>query len=109
MQTPSASPGMPSEPLPIAQVTTGMSVVDAAGEEVGTVTDVKMSGTATPDDVPDELRARLAGEGFLRVGGSGLMAGDFYVAGPQVTGVTTTGGDGVVQLAVRKDDLHRAG
>ena len=100
---------MPTEPLPIAQVTTGMTVVDSAGEEVGTVTDVKMSGTATPDDVPDELRTRFTEQGFLRVGGSGLTAHDVYVAGPQVTGVTTTGGDGVVRLAVRKDDLHRAG
>ena len=100
---------MPTEPLPIAQVDTGMTVVDSTGEDVGTVTDVKMSGTATPDDVPDELRTRFAEQGFLRVGGGGLMAHDFYVTGPQVTGVTTTGGDGVVQLAVRKDDLHRAG
>ena len=99
---------MPAEPLPIAQVTTGMTVVDVDGEEVGTVTDVKMAGTATPDDVPDEPRTRLSEQGFLRVDGSGLTAPDFYVAGPQVTGVTTTGGDGVVQLAVGKDDLQRA-
>ena len=100
---------MPTEPLPIAQVNTGMTVVDSAGEEVGTVTEVRMSGTATPDDVPDEVRTRLAEQGFLRVGGSGLLAHAFYVAGPQVTGVTTTGEDGVVRLGVRKDDLHRAG
>jgi hypothetical protein len=38
-------PQTPTEPLPIAQVNVGMTVVDATGEEVGTVTAVQMPGT----------------------------------------------------------------
>jgi hypothetical protein len=35
---------MPTRPLPIAQVATGMAVADAAGEDRGQLTGVQMPG-----------------------------------------------------------------
>jgi hypothetical protein len=59
MQPPtSANPGAPVRPLPIAQVTTAMTVVDSAGEGVGAVTAVEMPGT---DVRPDSGTVNLTG------------------------------------------------
>jgi hypothetical protein len=118
-------PDIPSSPNPIAQVTPGMHVVDADGEEVGT--DIAaapadrnavtaqdppsgagvLSGKAPhPDDgdepeVPADLAARLLRTGYLKVDGQGLLARDLYVEADQVAGVTQD----VVQLTVPRDQL----
>ena len=108
----STGPGGPDHPLPIAQVSTGMTVIDATGDEVGTVTAVEMPGTEVrPDlsDGTDDGAGRLMSEGYLRVGGSGLFAKAWYADGSQVADVTTTDEEGVVTLTVNKQDLHRAG
>lgn len=110
MQTPrSTGPGEPARALPIAQVSTGMTVVDAAGDEVGTVTEVRMPGTGDRPEVPDEQAGPLMAEGWLRVGSSGPLGSAFYAAGTQVADVTTTQDEGVVTLTVGRPDLHRAG
>jgi hypothetical protein len=97
-----AQPGMPTEPLPIAQVNTGMTVVDAAGDEVGTVTAVEMPGAGGPG------RDDLAATGCVRVEGTGPLGKDLLVGGDQIAGVTTTE-NGVVTLAVRRDALTEDG
>ena len=104
---PSDDPDMPTRPLPIAQVHTGMTVVDSAGDEVGTVTEVRMPGTGHAE-VPDHQAGALRESGFVRIAGHGLLAADHYAAGSEVYDVITTD-DGVVTLTVRKDDLRRAG
>lgn len=109
MQPPrSTGPGEPARPLPIARVTTGMTVVDAAGEEVGTVTAVEMPGTPSAPDLPDEQRGPLVEAGYLRAEASGLLSSAaFYAGGWQIGEVTTTQDEGVVTLVVRKEQLHR--
>src|SRR3712207_1696267 len=98
----SAVPGMPTEPDPLAQVRDGMTVVDVAGEQVGTVTAVQTPGT----DVRPELRAGEAesfmSTGYLRVDTSGVLSADAYVAGEQIADVVEADG-GVVNLRVRKE------
>jgi len=107
-----AVPGMPTEPDPIAQVNVGMRVVDAAGDELGKVTEVKMPGTASAGDVdlPSEHADRLARAGYVRVDG-GLLSHDLYVEAGQVAGVDEVGGgdEGVVTLAVTRDQGTRQG
>lgn len=109
----STGPGGPDHPLPIAQVSTGMTVIDAAGDEVGTVTAVEMPGSETrpdlSDDGTDDGTSRLMSEGYLRAGSSGLFAKAWYAGGSQVADVTTTDDEGVVTLTVSQQDLHRAG
>jgi hypothetical protein len=105
----STGPGEPDRPLPIAQVSTGMTVVDAAGDEIGTVTAVEMPGTEVRPDVPEELAGRLMAEGYLRAGGTGLLAKAWYAGGSEVADVTTTEDEGVVTLTADKQELHRAG
>ena len=83
--------------------------VDAAGDEVGTVTEVRMPGTGDRPEVPDEQAGPLMAEGWLRVGSSGPLGSAFYAAGTQVADVTTTQDEGVVTLTVGRPDLHRAG
>lgn len=120
-------PDVPTSPDPIAQITTGMQVVDAAGEEVGTVAEVRLadpnavtaqepptgdgvlSGKVphTEDgdepDVPADLAARLLREGYVKVDGHRLLADDLYVAADQIGTVTQD----VVTLAVPRGQLVR--
>ncbi|MEU8607297.1 hypothetical protein AB0C29_04760 [Actinoplanes sp. NPDC048791] len=109
----STGPGRPDHPLPIAQVSTGMTVIDAASDEVGTVTAVEMPGTGIrPDlsgDGADDGAVRLMSEGYLRAGSSGLFAKAWYADGSQIADVTTTGEEGVVTLTVTTQELHRGG
>jgi hypothetical protein len=103
-------PGMPTEPLPIAQVNTGMLVVDADGDEVGTVSAVQMPGTgmgAAAPDLPPAVADRLARAGYLRVEGGGLLSRTRFVEADQVAGVAETDG-GVVTLNVPGDALTSA-
>ncbi len=99
-----ATPGMPTEPDPLAQVNVGMQVVDAAGEEVGTVADVYMPDTGPEPEVGAGDAQRLRRSGYVRVKSGGLLHHDLYVEGPQVADVAEMGG-GVVTLNVAKDAL----
>jgi hypothetical protein len=118
-------PDVPTSPEPIAQVSSGMRVIDADGEEVGTVDTVKMGdpnavtvqapptggggmlsamASAVPADEPDvpaDAAARLMRAGYVKVDGVGLLTGAIYVTADQVADVT----DDVVQLRVRPSDL----
>ena len=102
-----ATPGMPTEPEPIAQVNTGMQVVDSAGEEVGTVSAVQMPDTGDAADVPPADADRLRRTGYVRVETSGLLSHDAFVEAGQVSHVDEVDG-GVVTLNVTKDRLLRA-
>jgi hypothetical protein len=107
---PGNSCGMPShipdEPLPVAQVNVGMTVVDAAGEEAGTVTAVQMPGTDVRPDVTAGIAERLMDTGYLRIDGTGLLSNDTYAAGDQITAITE-GEPGTVSLRVGRDELYR--
>jgi len=116
---------------PIAQVREGMTVVDAAGDEIGKVDYVKMGDpeavTVNPADATDDrggilegaadvltgrdaddLPTTLAGEmlrvGYLRVDTKGWFSKDRFVPADAIQGVM---GDRV-QLAVTKDELIEA-
>lgn len=112
---------------PIRQVRTGMAVVDADGNKVGTVDDVRMadSGTVTaagqgsPDsdtvlswlgqafgagsDMSRQAQERLARLGYLRVDASGIFSGHRYAAADQIAAVS----EDRVHLSVAADQLFR--
>jgi hypothetical protein len=103
-------PGMPTEPLPIVRVNVGMTVVDAEGEEVGTVAAVQQPGTDVRPDLPAGDAENLMGTGYAEVNGSGHRDTDVYVGGHQIAGVTdepAVDGGGVVALSVAAARLHR--
>ena len=102
-----ATPGMPTEPDPLAQVNVGMQVIDSAGDGVGTVADVYMPGTGPEPAAEAGDAERLHRGGHVRVKGSGLFAHDVYVEGAQVAEVTEMDG-GVVRLSVPRDSLIRS-
>ena len=99
---------MPTEPEPLAQVRDGMTVVDAAGEQVGTVTAVQTPGTAVRPDLTTGQAESYMSTGYLRVDTSGVLSADAYVPGQQIADVVETDG-GVVNLRVGKEELTRAG
>lgn len=103
-----AGPGEPTEPLPIAQVNTGMSVVDSAGEHIGTVSAVQQPGTDVRPDAPEGAAERLMVTGYLRIDVDGLGSADAYASGDDVADVSE-GDPGVVTLTVAGDALFRAG
>lgn len=98
---------------PMERVIEGMTVVDAAGEKLGTVAYVKLgdsqavttqgnepgelgvlgavpspaSGEREPD-VPEPLRSQLLRAGFIKVDGPGLLDPDRYVRGDRVGDVS---------------------
>ena len=109
---------------PIGEVQEGMTVLDSAGDKVGTVRAVRMgdpqAATAQgqeraegkgilgqlaaafeTDTLPDAAKERLARLGFLRVDATGLFSGDRYVASNEIAGVR----DEVVHLSVTADHL----
>ncbi len=117
---------MSFDPGSIAEVRTGMSVLDRHGENAGTVETVKLGDPQAVTDqgrvayggmvedlksafgggepqVPDELAARLVRIGFVKVDGKGFLDRDLYVAADQVDAVTA----GVVHLTVTRDELMR--
>jgi hypothetical protein len=102
-----ATPGMPTEPDPLAQVNVGMLVVDSAGAEVGTVEVVKMSDTATPDDLPPAHAERLRRTGYVKVKAGGVFGHDVFAEGRQVAEVAEVDG-GLVTLNVPAQDLVQA-
>ena len=109
---------------PIREVATGMTVVDADGETVGTVGHVHTAGRSTaPADRPSEAagdpfgwvaetfdsgtglsrmsQERLARLGYVRVDAGGLFTGHRYVEADQIASVA---GD-EVRLSVAADQL----
>jgi hypothetical protein len=100
-------PVTPREPLPIATVNVGMTVVDRDGAEAGTVSAVQMPGTEVRPDVVAGVAEELMGVGYARIDGTGLLSNDTYVGGDQIRD-TVEGEPGVVNLRVGRDALHRA-
>jgi hypothetical protein len=96
----------PSTPLPIATVNIGMTVVDADGEEAGTVSAVQMPGTDVRPDAPAGVAEELVATGYVRVDGTGFLSNDTYAAGTQIRD-TVEGEPGVVNLRVRREELFR--
>ena len=97
----------PAEALPIAGTNVGMTVVDPAGEEAGTVTAVQMPGTDVRPDTVAGVAEHLMGAGYIRIDGTGLLSNDTYAGGDQIAG-TVEGEPGVVNLRVPRTELHRA-
>lgn len=117
-------PDIPDSPSPITQVTEGMRVIDADGEEVGVVDIVRLSDpdavtvqapvgaagslsdllgeTAVEEpEVPADAAARLLRGGYLKVDGEEPFDVAVYVEADQIADVS----DDVVQLSVGTDDL----
>ena len=104
---------------PISQVREGMTVVDAAGNELGKVDYVKMGdpsamttmgeemdtggllGGDDEPDVEDPFRSELIRVGFIKVGGSGLFGRARYAPADQIASVE---GD-TVRLSIDKNAL----
>jgi hypothetical protein len=113
------------EAEPIAQVREGMTVVDAAGEELGTVEHVKMGnpeaattggnaqGYTDPvieiaatafgagADVPEPKRSQLLRYGFIRIDGAGLSDSDRFVRSDKIQRVVGS----TVYLTASKSQL----
>lgn len=112
----------------IGLIEKGMTVLDAAGEPVGTVEDVGMgdpsadttqgnrpqvgmigaiaegvTGRQPEPDVPGPMRDQLLRYGFVKIDGPGLFHTNRYVRSDRIASVT---GD-TVTLTVRKDDLPK--
>lgn len=104
---PQFTPEMPVDALPIARVTTGMSVVDSLGDTIGTVTAVQLPGTGVRPDVAAGTAEHLISTGYLRIDTAGLFATDVYASGDQIV-ESAEGEPGVVTLGGSHDDLHRA-
>lgn len=100
-------PQTPTEPLPIATVKVGMTVVDSGGEQAGTVTAVQMPGSDVRPDAVAGVAEELMGVGYVRIDGTGLLSNDTYAGGDQIR-ETVEGEPGVVNLRVTRDELHRA-
>ena len=99
-------PETSTEPTPIAQVTVGMSVVDATGAGVGAVTAVQMPGTDVRPDTAAGVAEHLMGGGYVRIDGSGFLSNDVYAGGDQIAGVTEAE-PATVNLRVGRDELAR--
>ena len=100
-------PQTPTEPLPIATVNVGMTVVDANGEQAGTVSAVQMPGTDVRPDVPAGIAEELMGAGYLRLDGTGVLTNDTYAGGTQIRD-SVEGDPGTVNLLVSREELYRA-
>lgn len=119
---------MPTGPELIAQVTTGMRVVDAAGAELGRVVhvatgdpaavvvqeppgadgvlDARLPNPARGDEpeVAPDIAARLLRVGYLKVGCGGRPGRECYVNAEQIARVRQD----VVELAVTGGELVTA-
>ncbi|HEY7101424.1 MAG TPA: hypothetical protein VH573_07275 [Mycobacteriales bacterium] len=107
----------------LCDVREGMCVVDMAGDEVGTVAEVKFGDptaetsrgqTSDLDEsyleaerppVPGPSAERLLRVGFLKVNRKGLLTRSAYVAGDDIEQVD----DGTVRLSVGHDGLIAKG
>ena len=87
----------------VTQVDVGMTVVDATGEEAGTVSAVQLPGTDVRPDLAAGIAEGLMGTGYFRVEGTGVLANDTYGSAEQVEKVF----DRVVTLRVTLGELYR--
>ncbi len=100
-----------------------MTVVDAAGEELGKVDYIKLDdpgaatvgadlpaepgliatvfGAEVEPDVPEPRRRRLLRFGFVKIGGTGWIDTDRYVAADVIASVSND----TVRLAARKEEI----
>lgn len=112
-----------------ARVREGMHVLDATGQNIGTVDLVKAGdpaavttegqkaasapagvfalgqGGSDEPDVPPSLAERLLRTGFVRISAKGLFERDLYVSAEQVTAVD----DDTVTVDAIRDELIREG
>jgi hypothetical protein len=100
-------PPTPTEPLPIATVDIGMTVVDTDGAEAGSVSAVQMPGTDVRPDVAAGVAEELMATGYARIDGTGVLSNDTYAGGDQIRD-TVEGDPGVVNLRVSREKLYRA-
>ena len=100
-------PNTSTDPLPIAQVSVGMTVLDAIGLEAGVVNAVQLPGTDVRPDAPVGIAEHLMGAGYLRIDGTGYASNDVYAAGDQIAGIND-GDPVVVELRVQREELPRA-
>jgi hypothetical protein len=92
---------------PAARIAVGMTVVDAAGEEAGTVTAVQHGGTQVRPDLPAGIAELLMGTGYFRINGSGALSNDTYADESHVAAVRP-GDPGTVTLSVALGALYRS-
>lgn len=107
----------------LSRVREGMRVLDAAGDEVGTVATVKMGdpgaatigadapadpgffagifGADTEPDIPEPLRSRLLRHGFIKIDGKGWLDTDRYVPADLIAGLASD----TVRLSATKERL----
>lgn len=113
-----------SQTPPIADVVDGMRVVDHHGEDVGTVTMVRMGDPqavtadgqgggggltdaiagflgGTEPDVPRQFAEQLLRRGYLKIDCSGVFAGDAYAPADEVAAVE----GGTVRLRSARESL----
>lgn len=117
------SSAVPGGSAPITAIRRGMTVVDLAGEHVGTVqlvqagdpeaaasegqaagglvAEAKRTFRSGEPRVPAELAPQLVRVGFVKVDGRGILGRDVYVAAVQVKDVV----DDVVHLGVSQTEL----
>jgi hypothetical protein len=104
---------------PMERIREGMRVIDATGEEIGTVEVVRMGdpqaaslGADAGDedlivdwvdepDLPASLRARLLRTGFIKVDVKGLFKGSRYVAAEEIDSVAGE----TVTLAIAREQM----
>ncbi|MGN6488506.1 MAG: hypothetical protein ACTHLT_11895 [Devosia sp.] len=72
----------------------------SAGREDDTLVDV-LARAFSDDNVPEEVRDRLAPQGFVRIDADGLFAADRFVMPEQIDSVSSDG----LMLNVSKDEL----
>ena len=94
--------GMQNHEIPV-----GMRVVDAAGEDAGTITAVQEGGTQVRPDLPAGIAEMLMGTGYLRINGSGALSNDTYADESHIAAVTS-GDPGTVTLRVNRGELYRS-
>ncbi|HET7093383.1 MAG TPA: PRC-barrel domain-containing protein [Thermomicrobiales bacterium] len=97
----------------LSDVQTGMRVIDAEGKEVGTVSDLRQGepgavsdepagppGALSPiddllvgwfgadRDIPETIRHRMLHEGFIKIGGTGLLGGATFAMASEIAAVS---------------------
>lgn len=93
-------------PSPLARLSPGMAVVDAAGAGVGRVTAVQPPGTGVRPDAVAGTAEVLMAIGYLRIDGTGFLTNDVYAAADQIADVTD-GDPAEVRLRVPRTELPR--
>lgn len=110
----------------LSEVQPGLKVVDAEGKDLGKVTDLRMGSPASvsaagaegPEaaspleevlvgwfgedrDIPETIRHRMLHEGFIKIGGAGLLGGATFALSTEIVAVSAD----TVRLNVPERDL----